>query len=433
MQNNKPQETHTIMPKKLAQALMEAGMKHFDGGGPVQQAPASSQTNFSPVTNNQITNPGGVLGGNSSVANQVLNPIGAYGGSLLGMTQDQYQAQTPNISTQNFQPAISLSQNEQQNTYANQNNLANQLMQQSQGGGPGAQVIAAQTGQNIANQGALMASQRGASSNPALIARQAAQAGETAQQQGLNATSNMALQSQGALANVYGQQGSEALQGEGVEQGAEAAQNTAINQGMLGAENINSNVSAQNSKNTNGLIGGLLGGGGSALGSILYKGGEVKKMDDGGPVGEEQSIAQLGGGVNVPPLEDAFKDDDSSGKSSGGGGAGAIAGLAALLAKGGSVPYSTALLKGGSVPGKASVRGDSKKNDTQPTLLSPGEEVLPRSITMAKNAPEKAKEFVAHLQASKKGKGGYGDVVSAKKSLKDRVEHLEKLCGGGYA
>ena len=26
-------DTHTVMPKKLAQALMEAGVQHFDAGG----------------------------------------------------------------------------------------------------------------------------------------------------------------------------------------------------------------------------------------------------------------------------------------------------------------------------------------------------------------------------------------------------------------
>ena len=39
---------------------------------------------------------------------------------------------------------------------------------------------------------------------------------------------------------------------------------------------------------------------------------------------------------------------------------------------------------GGMVPGKASVFGDSLKNDVVPSLLSPGEIVLPRSVTMDK-------------------------------------------------
>lgn len=38
------------------------------------------------------------------------------------------------------------------------------------------------------------------------------------------------------------------------------------------------------------------------------------------------------------------------------------------------------MLMGGKVPGKASVEGDNKANDTQPALLSPGELVIPRSV-----------------------------------------------------
>jgi hypothetical protein len=54
---------------------------------------------------------------------------------------------------------------------------------------------------------------------------------------------------------------------------------------------------------------------------------------------------------------------------------------------------------GGPVPGIATVSGDSDKNDTVQAMLSPGEIVLPRSVTMAKNAPEAAAKFVAdHLK-----------------------------------
>jgi hypothetical protein len=49
---------------------------------------------------------------------------------------------------------------------------------------------------------------------------------------------------------------------------------------------------------------------------------------------------------------------------------------------------------GGPVPGKAPVQGDSYTNDRVHVLLSPGEVVIPRSISMHQNAPEMAKLFM---------------------------------------
>lgn len=61
--------------------------------------------------------------------------------------------------------------------------------------------------------------------------------------------------------------------------------------------------------------------------------------------------------------------------------------------------------QGGTVPGKAPVKGDSIQNDKVPTMLSPGEIVIPRSITQSDDAGAKAKAFVDKIKAShKKGK-----------------------------
>lgn len=49
---------------------------------------------------------------------------------------------------------------------------------------------------------------------------------------------------------------------------------------------------------------------------------------------------------------------------------------------------------GGNVPGKASVPGDSQRNDKVRALLSPGEVVVPRTIA---HDPDRVKQFVAHL------------------------------------
>ena len=51
---------------------------------------------------------------------------------------------------------------------------------------------------------------------------------------------------------------------------------------------------------------------------------------------------------------------------------------------------------------KAVVKGDSLKNDKVPAELSEGEIVIPRHITMAQNAPEKAAEFVRQTLARRK-------------------------------
>lgn len=58
---------------------------------------------------------------------------------------------------------------------------------------------------------------------------------------------------------------------------------------------------------------------------------------------------------------------------------------------------SSLMSKGGSVPGKAKVGGDARANDTVPTMLSPGEIVIPRSHA---SSPEDAAAFVRALQAS---------------------------------
>lgn len=58
------------------------------------------------------------------------------------------------------------------------------------------------------------------------------------------------------------------------------------------------------------------------------------------------------------------------------------------------------------VPGKASVKGDSLKNDTVPADLPEGSIVLPRHVTQHKNAPQKAADFVRAIQAKQGMKRG---------------------------
>lgn len=80
---------------------------------------------------------------------------------------------------------------------------------------------------------------------------------------------------------------------------------------------------------------------------------------------------------------------------------------------------------GGRVPGQAMVTGDSLKNDTQPAMLSPKEIVLPRSITMAPDAPEKAKTFVEAI-LKKQGHGNSKHHKEFHKALKEAILSRKK-------
>jgi len=85
-----------------------------------------------------------------------------------------------------------------------------------------------------------------------------------------------------------------------------------------------------------------------------------------------------------------------------GGPAGAAAGgQAGNVITGGWNPNTTpALAHGGMVRGYSGGGPvDSTRNDTVPAMLSPGEVVIPRSITLAPDAPERAKAFVAAIIA----------------------------------
>lgn len=380
--------THTVMPKKLAQALMDASMQHFDAGGLV-----------------------GLLGvGNNFQASQPAD----------AQIQQQY--------------------GQQQDVYNQQQSLANQLLAQTQGGGPGNALIQQQVGKNAAQQAATQASVRGASANPALVARNAAAATAQGQQQAMGAQANMELQSQGALANQQSQMANQALQSQSTLWGA-----------TTGANNINAQVAGQNAKANQGIMGGLIGGAAGALlgGFGLAHGGKVPKMSVGGPVNDQLGIENFGtpdlglmAGASSKGVGDAFSQGQKLGSGLGGGGgqsdadamegyldADAMLGGGAetmlpaaadvavmAAAKGGKIPFGQ-MLAGGNVPGKAKFKGDSPKNDIVPTMLSPGEEVIPRSIAQMPESSLKDKkvlEFMHHLKGKKKG--GYAQVAKLRRT-----------------
>lgn len=306
----------------------------------------------------------------------------------------------------------------QSDVFAQQQALAQQLQQQAAGGGPNpalAQLQAA-TGQNTANQAALMAGQRGVGQNAGLIARQAAQQG-AANQQNMNgqaatlqaqqqlAAQQALAQQQASLQNVAGQQVSNQMnQGNAYTQNALGATTGFLNAAtglQSNANNANASIAGGNQKAQAGLLSGALGGIGSAFG--LAHGGEVPGYAIGGDVTGGAGGSALASFLNsqtgsiqdfgdASPMKMGGNKSPAAAKAMIAGGPMDNMGMAA------SAPMMVAS-RGGHVPGKAATSGDSSKNDTVPTMLSPGEIVIPRSIVNGPNASAKAAKFVNAILA----------------------------------
>lgn len=228
-----------------------------------------------------------------------------------------------------------------------------------QGPNPAMAALNQATGQNVANQAALMAGQRGAGSNAGLLARQAAQQGAATQQQSVGQGATMQAQQQlNALSGLSGAQ--QAIGGlgstqVGQQQGQQAAQANMANQiagQQIGQVNNNAAASMQNQQsmqnalaginsakvssmgsvnaanaalaNTNmqgqqAMIGGAMQGMGGAASSMMgAEGGQVKKMADGGSLGPEapwQSEANAGQSMQSPNQEAPWQAEATAGQS----------------------------------------------------------------------------------------------------------------------
>jgi len=220
----------------------------------------------------------------------ILNP------ATVAQADEQYkQAQNALQQQQTFVQAL-----QGQNALQNQSNVFNQLQNIASGQGPNpAQAMLSQaTGQNVANQAALMAGQRGAAQNVGLMARQAAQQGANTQQQAVGQAAQMqAQQSLGALQQMGGIAGTQAAQ---LQQGVQdytgatqaeqqnilnaiAAQNNA-NVGMAsGMNQANAGVAGAVAQGQMGLLGNVAGGLGMGL-MLAAEGGKVPHYDEGGEV-----------------------------------------------------------------------------------------------------------------------------------------------------
>lgn len=371
----------------------------------------------------------------------------ASGGPNAGQVQQAYgQSQIPLAAQQAYNQTLQNQAGQfggglanQQGVFNQQQALANQLQGISQGQGPNpAQSMLNQaTGQNVSNQAALMAGQRGASANPALMARQIAQQGAGIQQNAIGqAATQQANQQLGALGQLSGVQGQMAnLAGTQVgqqlaQQGQQQAGLQALQGATQGAVNpvlgmqqdvnkiqggIASTVAGGQAKGVNDLFGGAMSGASSA--AAMAQGGEVENPK----LGATKKADRFPSHVAMPPHLKSMAtlyhgqsydnpEYQEQTKMAAGGDVKAYSGQTNSLNMGSS------LKAGGKVPGQAKVAGDSETNDTVAAKLSPGEVVLPRSVMNSKDPVNAAAQFVAAELKKKKGGGDHqGDFKEALK------------------
>lgn len=417
-------------PQGTAQTILNPASLAGTGGAATLINPVGSAQKDPSGTAQTLLNPAS-LAGNSGTAGMILNPIGTIAagngpkvggssplaanvpgaggtseGGLLGSItpQSTYQATTAPITTTNYQPTIDTAgqqalagYGQSQANLTNQSNLENTFLQQAAGAGPNpAQAALNQnTGANIAAQASLAAGQRGAAGNVGLMQRQAAQQGAATQQQSVGQAATLeAQQSLAAEQNAMTQQqniaqGINAQTGQatnlyGTAVGGQNSQNQAINTSYLTPEQINANTANQNAGIFSKMVGGMAGGGGSALSSMA-------------------SMFAKGGNVQSPSMSPAIAF--MSGMAKGGRVPAMVSpGEVILSKKEMQSPHAPKIAadkvkKGEKVPGQAKVKGDSLKNDTIKKTLEAGGGVVKR--TAAKD-PSKAAQFVQNIK-SKQG------------------------------
>lgn len=306
------------------------GLQSFDTGGDVT---AQSVPNLS-------VQPSGTSAVNLNASNPNTGIIGTVG-NALGLTNN-FQAAGANTQAGTNVDQLNRAYNEANEAMTGQKNLANTLAPQASNAVGNQNILAAQllartrgqgpsvaetqlnqaTGKNVANTAALMSGQRGASANPALIARQAAMAGADVQQQGaaqaatLRAQEQLAAQNQlqNLAANQISQTGQSVnnlTNAQQAEQNILQGANSSYNNAAVGMQSNINNTNAETAKSNQGLLGGLFGGIASGLSSIfgaeggqvvlkehpimMAKGGEIRDgylacMAAGGPIGGNSVI-----------------------------------------------------------------------------------------------------------------------------------------------
>lgn len=377
----------------------------------------------------------GALGGGSGLTPNLQTP------ATTAQATEQYgNVQNSIKQQQDFVNAL-----QAQNGIQNQSNVFNQLQGVANGTGPNpAQAMLANaTGNNAANQAAMMAGQRGSGANAGLIARQAAQQGGALQQQAAGQGAALqAQQSLGALnqlGGIAGQQvGQQAGANQALSQSSQGAQ-----QNVLGAINqqnqLQQQLAMEKAKQQGGLMSALAAGAGTALMGPL--GGMMGGMFGGGG---GNAVSQIGGAGGLLPgmmdnLGNAVNPEIDYSNLGGGGNAagnwmtgnkmaegGPVSTAAQYFHRGGPVPAmvspgekylspsdvnkvehgASPMKQGETIPGKPKVGGSKNdySNDTVKKDLQEGGVILPRSVTKSKNPDKAAEAFVGAILA-RKGKG----------------------------
>ena len=361
--------------------LQKLKRKYFDTGGTALSGPGASGSVDSSTNPNTgfLGNINGALGLNNQFEGQAAN---IQAGTNAAQLNDAY---TGVQGALNQQQGLTTALNPQVGTaVGNQNALANQYLAMSQGQGPNPALaqLAQTTGQNVANQSAEAAGQRGASSNVGLLERQAAQTGAATQQaaagQAATTEAQQQIAAQNNLANLSNNQISQAGQ---ATTGLNSAQqneqsilqnaNTSLNNANVAMQSNLNNVNSQTSAANQNMAANTLGAIGSAASSLLAKGGVVEKphhlklaemnavslkhgmkhFDDGGEVEDQPNLGTFHAGddsassPNVASSSSLPADQTDLSKAfaaggGGGGGGGGMSGLssiAALFSKGGPV------------------------------------------------------------------------------------------------
>jgi hypothetical protein len=333
--------------------------------------------------------------------------------------------------------------------------LTSDLQAASQGLGPNPALAQLQqtTGQNVANQAALMAGQRGAGANAGLLARQAAMQGAATQQQAVGQGASLAAQQQIAArgqlqSQLAGQQGFglQAQQGAANTALANQAASNSIYGQMMGntqsganqAAGISGQAGLQQAANANAMNAGMIGGVGSAVmtginGLQSSNNATQADLSSGKAMTDAMYKAQ-GGMIGYAQGGDVGKEvpkpssNLSVGPKSAAGrllaGIKQVKAVPSMMAHGGKVPAlvspgekylnpkevakvaegkKPAIQAGEKIPGKAKVSGakNSYANDTVPKTLEVGGIVLPRSVTQSKNPGKEAQKFVEAILAKK--------------------------------
>lgn len=268
--------------------IASKGLQHFDAGGLTLPAATGA-------TGNNNTTAGGLGGGLSNLfgSNNQFQAQGApiQAGTTSGQLNNAYSGAQGALG---IQQGITNTLNTGLNQGAgNESNLANMYANQAAGGGPNPALtqLNQTTGQNIAQQAALAAGQRGAGANAGLIAAQNAQQGAATQQNAVGQAATLGAQQQlAAESNLQNLSANQVAQGTGATQTLNNAQqneqnilqgaNTAANNANVAQQsninNVNAGISTANANTSGSIVGGLLSGV-SSIAGLFAHGGEVGK------------------------------------------------------------------------------------------------------------------------------------------------------------